>query len=84
MTAVTEAPATFKTVKVSEHLMKPGVGYALWQEATERFEDEAEARAFFEDRVAFWGGGMSELFERDGDCVQFQVGGWRRVMIELI
>ena len=83
MTATLEATAT-QTVKVSEFIFKPGVGYVLWAEATERFEVADEAQAFFEDRVAFWGGGQSELRERDGGCAEFQVGGWRRVMVELI
>lgn len=84
MTATLEAPVQLAlTVKVSERLFKPGIGYVLWAEATEEFEVADEAQAFFENRVAFWGGGQSELLERDGGCAEFQVGGWRRVMVEL-
>lgn len=82
MTTALETTATL-TVTVSEYIMKPGIGYVLNKSDAAQFEDATEAQAFFEERVEFWGGGQSELLERDSNTVEFQVGAWRRVMVEL-
>jgi hypothetical protein len=83
MPPTSEPTVATQTVTVSEHIMKPGIGYVLNKSDAKQFEDATAAQEFFENRVEFWGGGESELLERDSNTAEFQVGGWRRVMVEL-
>lgn len=72
-----------QTLTISESVLKPGIGYVPFKSDAVTFEDTLAAQEAFEAARTLWGGGESELLEMDGSTVEFQVGGWRRVMVDL-
>ena len=69
-------------ITISESILKPGVGYVPFSSKTEEYPVAGDAQAAFDFYKSFWGEG-AEVVEMEGTTVEFQVGGWRRVMVDM-
>lgn len=80
----TEATPKAITVTVTESLFEPSKGYVAGTPKVMGVLYDADlAQAIFQSTVDFWKGGQSEVLEQDSNTVEIQVGGWRRVMVDM-
>lgn len=70
------------TLTITETILKRDVGFVPFDNSVRTFEDAQEALAAFESAVLIWGDG-AELVERDGNTVEFLIGDYHRVLIDL-
>lgn len=69
-------------ITISESILKPGVGYVPFKSETVDYPVQGDAEAAFDFYKSFWGEG-ADIVEQEGTTVEFQVGGWRRVMVDM-
>lgn len=69
-------------ITVSESILKPGVGYVPLSVDVESYPVQEDAQAAFDFYKSFWGEG-ADIVEQEGTTVEFQIGGWRRVMVDM-
>lgn len=70
------------TITIAESVLKPGIGYVPFKREEEEYPVQADADAAFDFYKSFWGEG-AEVVEMEGSTVEYQVGSWRRVLVDM-